>query len=707
MGKAYIAGLHIGSNSRMVVVAKHFPGSGSSDRSPEEEVPTVRKSLEQLKDFELPPFFSVTNAANPESLVDGLLVSHIRYKGFQDNIRATTRPVSLDASALSAIIALPDFTTWRKNSGLIVSDALGSQAVRNFYAQSGENFSPRVVARDAFIAGNDLLYLGNIASDEPDDDNYQSTLGILDFFIQQYKSDPVFAQRVDVAVTRILTQKFRMYDLFTASNVLTADSGLANIGTSQQAMLDVARSAATLINPDPQELSTFLPSAPTQNDRIVFLTDTSSYQQCGGCVPQEAFGAFEFQDTVIKLYGPSGSAQIFANRLNSFPLSEVELMLNGESKENIEPSLERANWIVISLADVSKGQITLLQRFFSERPNLVRDKKVILFSFTAPYYLDATDIIKFTAYYALYSKQPAFIDVAARVLFQQIFPPQGAPVSIPGINYDLITATSPDPTQLIPLAWGEEPQIPLTPTAESTPVTAEPTEIPLYRIGDTIAIRAGPIFDHNQHLVPDGTPVRFTMSTEDESGGILKPIDSETIDGIARASFVISKAGKVQISAASDSALVSEILQFDASNVAAAVTVLVPTVSVTPIIIIPTVNTPVPQNDLISPDGHPRLGVWLISLLALFGGAVLGYWAVSRIITPRWGLRWALCIFVGGLLGYNYLALDMPGAANWIASGGGALGVLFLIFAGEALGALGAWTWMRWLSHERRQQANQ
>lgn len=708
MGKAYIAGLHLGSNSRMVVVAKHFPGSGSSDRSPEEEVPTVRKSLEQLKQIELPPFVAVTSATDPASLVDGLLVSHIRYQGFQGNIRATTRPVSLDASALSDILALPEFATWRTNGGMVVSDALGSQAVRDFYAQSGENFLPRVVARDAFVAGNDLLYLGNIASDDQIDDTYTATLRVLDFFIQEYKNDPAFAQRVDAAVTRILVQKFRMYDLFTTSNVLTAESGLANINTSQQVIFDVARSAATLISPDPQQLNALLPTSPNQNDRIVFLTDASSYPQCAGCVPQEVFGTFAFQDTVERLYGPAGSAQIFVSRLNSFPLSELELMLNGESKENIEPSLERANWIVISLADVSNGQVALLRRFFSERPNLVRDKKVILFSFTAPYYLDATDITKLTAYYALYSKQPAFVDVAARVLFQQLIPLQGAaPVSIPAVEYDLFTATSPDPNQVIPLTSDDE-ESSLTPTVETTPVTMEPTVIPLYRIGDTIKLRAGPIFDHNHHIVPDGTIVRFTMSILDESGGIFKPIEAPTTDGIARASFVIDKAGKVELSAASELAVVSEVLQFDASNVGAAVTVVVPTVSVTPQQIVPTVNSPVPENDLVSPDGHPRIGVWLISLLALFGGAVLAYWAVSRIITPRWGLRWALCIFLGGLLGYNYLALDFPGVADWIASGGGALGVLLLIFVGEAVGMLAAWGWMRWtdLTNKRREQTD-
>lgn len=704
MGKAYIAGVHEGSNSRMVVVAKHFPGSGSSDRAPEEEVATVRKSLEQLKQIELPPFFSVTNAADPASLVDGLLVSHIRYQGFQGNIRATTRPVSLDASALSAIIALPEFSNWRKNGGLVVSDALGSQAVRDFYSQSGENFSPRVVARDAFLAGNELLYLGNLASQDQTEDTYTATLKILDFFTQEYKNDPAFAQRVDAAVTRILTQKFRMYDLFTASNVLTPDVGLTTIGTSQQAMFDVARNAATLVSPDPQELSTLLPAPPNQNDRIVFLTDASSYMQCHGCPPQETFSAFSMQNVVERLYGPAGSAQVFASRLNSFPLSELELMLNGESKENIEPSLERASWIVISLTDVSNGQIALLRRFFAERPNLIRTKQVILFSFTAPYYLDATDISKLTAYYALYSKQPAFVEVAARLLFQQV-PLQGAsPVSIPAVGYDLITATSPDASQLIPLALDGDDNL-LTPTAETTPQqTAQPTEIPLYRIGNTIAVRAGPILDHNHHLVPDGTPVRFTMSTQDESAGILKQIESTTVNGMASASFAIDKPGKVEISAASEPAVVSEVIQFEAGNEGAAVTVVVPQVTVTAEPVLPTLTT-VPQNDLISPDGHPRIGIWLISLLALFGGALLGYWAVSRIITPRWGLRWALCIFLGGLLGYNYLALDLPGAAAWIASSGGALGVLVLIFAGEAVGLLSAWGWMRW-ANEPMSRAN-
>ena len=694
MGRAYISGLHDGSNQRMVVVAKHFPGRGSSDRLPEEEVATVRKSLEQLKQIELPPFFAVTNSSEPSDLADGLLVSHIRYQGFQGNIRATTRPVSFDATALPAILALPEFTTWRANGGLTVSAALGSAAVRDFYSQGTENFSPRVVARDAFNAGNDLLYLGDIKSDEPDGDTYSATLEILRFFAQEYHNDPVFAQRVDAAALRIIAQKLRMYNRFEISNVRTPDLNNSAIGLSQQVMFDVARNAATLVNPDPQELSTLLPAPPSQGDRIVFITDTSTYQQCSVCPVQVGFSVDALQKNVVRLYGQSGSAQILTNRLSSFSLADLGLMLNGETQTDVEASLTRATWVVISLADVNGDQLTLLRRFFAERPNLLRNKNVILFSFTAPYYLDATDTSKLTAYYALYSKQPAFVDVAARLLFQQVSLQGVSPVSIPGLGYDLIIETSPSESQVIPLFLDKQEVT----SSEGETATAAPTEIPLYRIGDSIAVRAGPILDHNNHIVPDGTVARFTMSTRADSSAILRQVDANTVGGYAQATFEIDKPGSVEITVTSEPATLSNKLQFEASNEGVAVTVVVPVVTTTPEPIVPTPTVVVIQNDLITPEGFPRVGVWLLTLLALVGSAGLAYWAVSKIISGRWGLRWALCMFLGGLLGYNYLALDLPGAANWIAEDAGSIGVLILTFGGEILGAGIAWVWLQWFS---------
>src|SRR5690606_30054817 len=146
----------------LAVAARNFPGIGSSDRPVDEEVPTVRRSLDQLKQIELAPFFAVTRdpAGTPAS-ADALLATHIRYQGLQGNIRATTAPLSLDPQALNALLALPELAPWRQSGGLVVSDALGVRSVELFYDDTEREFPHRQVAKDALLAGNDLLYLAD------------------------------------------------------------------------------------------------------------------------------------------------------------------------------------------------------------------------------------------------------------------------------------------------------------------------------------------------------------------------------------------------------------------------------------------------------------------------------------------------------------------------------------------------------------------
>ncbi len=261
LGQAYIRGIHEGSNGKMVVAAKHFPGFGGSDRLPEEEVATVRSSLEQLKQIDLAPFFAVTgNAPDTESMTDALLVSHIRYQGFQGNIRATTRPVSFDPQAFSQLMSLPAFDTWRQNGGVMISDNLGSRAVRRFYDPSGQTFNGPLVARDAFLAGNDLLYLDNFLS-SGDADVYSSYVRTLDFFAQKYREDPAFAQRVDQSVLRILTLKLKLYNsTFSVTSTLPNSDALNTIGFSSRVTFSIAQQAASLISPPLDELNIAIPS---------------------------------------------------------------------------------------------------------------------------------------------------------------------------------------------------------------------------------------------------------------------------------------------------------------------------------------------------------------------------------------------------------------------------------------------------------------
>lgn len=687
MGSAYISGLHSGSRNRLVVIAKHFPGRGSADRPNEQEVATVRKSLEQLKQIELAPFFSVTgSAATQAGTTDGLLVSHIRYQGFQGNIRATTKPVSFDAQALSMILGLQQFASWREKGGVLVSDNLGTHAVRQFYS-SGGTFPARTVARDAFVAGNDVLYLGNIVGSDAQD-NYSTVLEILDSFTQKYREDPAFAQRVDTSVMRILTLKNKLYNSFSVQSVLSPASGLQGLGDAEDVTFEVARHAATLISPDAQDLATLLPNAPQQHDNIVFFTDTSQATQCSTCPVRFGLAVDALQNAVVQLYGPQSGDQTSSFQLSSYSFTDAASYLAGKPPAFLQDDLSQASWVVFSLVDSSQGQAQLLSNFLSQQQDVLRNKHVILFAFGAPYYLDATDISRLTAYYALYSKQPPFVEMAARLLFQELTPSGASPVSIPALSYDLISITAPDPNQIIPLILDLSSSI--TPTGVTTP---EATPVPLFKIGDTIAIRTGVVADHNGQPVPDGTVVHFSMNLTGEGGGILQQADATTTQGVARVSFGLDKPGLLRISATSDPAQVSEVLQLDVSSAGqpAAVTVIVPelTQEVAP----QSPQTPAPAEDeFVTIQGAPRFTAWLLTILILMTGGLFVFLAGSRLEGVRWATRWSLCTLAGGLLVYNYFALRLPGAVD-LAASNGIGGILAFTVLGMLAGWGVGWLW--------------
>jgi beta-N-acetylhexosaminidase len=692
MGRAYVTGLHRGSDGQMFVVAKHFPGVGGADRLPEDEVSTVRKSLEQLKLIELAPFISVTNpAAATDSIVDGLLVSHIRYQGFQGNIRATTRPISFDPQALSQILALPQFLSWYNDGGLLISDNLGVKSVSDFYTSGGGQFSARVAARDAFLAGNDMLYLGNIlSSDAPD--SYTTVTRILDFFTQKYREDPAFAQRVDASAARVIAAKLDLYGSFTLSNIVIDNEDLADLGNAADVTFAVARNSATLVSPDVQDLATVMPVPPQPSDRIVFITDSSSVQQCSQCLPQPQLAVDALESAVLRLYGPQSGSQVEDFRLSSYSLQNLQALLDiPDDNQLFNDELDTADWVVLSVTDASQGQTALISRFFRERPDLLRDKRVILFSFGAPYYFDTTAISKFTAYYALYSKQPQFVDVAARLLFQELTPLGASPVSVSAVGYELISVMAPDPAQIIELSL----DLPPAPVPSNSFLTPEPTPIPLFRIGDTIAIRTSVIKDRNGHSVPDGTVVLFSMLLTGEGSGILQQVESVTTQGVARASFGLDKPGLLEIRVSSEPAVISEALRLDVSQSGAvAVTVVAPELTQS------TASTPEPiveeelEDSYISAQGYPRFASWMAAMFIVLLSTAAMYGIGSQFTNRQSALRWSLGMLLGGLFSYNFLAFGFFGLSNWLM-GAGLSGVVIFVLAGQAMGFVGGWFWSR------------
>ena len=675
MGKAFISGLHEGSDGEMLVIAKHFPGSGSADRSPQEEIVTIRKTLDELKEVELAPFFATTGLIPTTEKADGLLIPHIRYEGFQGNIRPTTRPISLDEKSLSEILSLSPFDEWRVAGGLTLSDDLGSRAIRDFYAPSGEDFFAHLVARDAFLAGNDLLYMGNISSSDTPD-TYATLAKTLDFFTQKYTEDTAFAARVDEALARILMQKFRLYPSFSLFATRPSATGLGEIGQNQEIAFNTAQNAATLLSPNINNLDSVFPSQPALEERIIFITDTQ---------PVSALS-----EAILRLYGAGGGEEVSAKNLSSHSFDDFLVSLTNEEEILFKSNLRRADWVILSLASLEN--IPVLQQLLDENQIALREKKIILFSFTAPYALDPTDIAKLTAYYGLYSHTPPFVDVAARLLFKELTTVGAAPVSISGIGYDLNIVTQASPNQLLTLNLALPQETSPTPEADSA--TPAPTAIPMFDVGDTLAVRTGAILDYNGNLVPDGTIVIFSLTIGGDNG-TQALIETQTSGGIARADFQLDQTGLLDIRISSGEATLSETLRLDISDegIAAAVTIIPPalqeTVEPTPTI----ASTPIPETSPYLDEGKLRFGAWLIALLLWIFGAWIAYLAGKNTKSTRWGLRWALSTLLGGLAAYNYLAIGLLGTEDIVAQGITSL-IIFVLF-GEVLGWLAGWIWMR------------
>ncbi|MFO7537168.1 MAG: glycoside hydrolase family 3 N-terminal domain-containing protein [Chloroflexota bacterium] len=727
MGRAYTAGVHTGSNGRLAVIAKHFPGNGGSDRLINEEVPTVRKSLEQLKQIELAPFFAVTGQAEAaDEVVDGLLSTHIRYQGFQGNIRATTAPVSFDPQALTSLMQLAEFSQWRQDGGLLVSDSLGARAVARFYDDTEQEFPHRRIAKDAFLAGNDLLFMDEFAlsgsSYETELANIRDTI---DWFEERYETDPTFQQRVDTAVLQILQLKLRLYDGdFSPENVLADTNALSLLQQNRPALFDVAQTAITLISPSQAELGERMASPPAAGDNIVIFTDVRLAQQCNRCSPEPLIAVNELEERILALYGPSASGQVQPRQITSYSFADLAEFLaagsdpivwppldptppppgddsveDGEeavesetadsSPALVEPtptpppptaffvqkSLAEADWIIFATLDKTSSSQPLSQ-FLAQRTDLLRNSKSIVFAYHAPYYLDTTEISKLTAYYGIYSKADAFIDASVRALFQELPLAGAAPVDVDGIGYNLFRQTQPDPQQVIELyITGSEGE-------RQSPPREQPLDV---SVGDTLRLQTGVIRDRNGHPVPNGTIVQFIQ--RDRIQGLVSIIEEvSTRQGIAQLDYVLEARtgpGQFRITAVAGEATQSQEVDIfieGAAQVAILTPEPTPTPTPTPTAVPPTplptpqpTATPTipPPQEEVGPPPEPGINILLSDfwmLLSLLGGLTMTFtvglfFTRTRPVPLAQQLSWLLWGIVGGLLLYNYYLLGLPGTA--------------------------------------------
>lgn len=359
----------------------------------------------------------------------------------------------------------------------------------------------------------------------------------------------------------------------------------------------------------------------------------------------------------------------------------------------MEVPINAADWLIFSVLDGNEEVFgaNALKLLLDKRPDLAQSKKLIVFAHDIPYLLDATDISKIDALYAIYDSGRSFVDMSARLLFQELAAPGASPVNVPGIGYDLIQATSPDPLQVISLfAY-----------LEGGPAQ----ETPGFSVGDIVRIETGVVVDSNGTHVPDGTVVQFNITHSGESA-YTTSVESTTEKGIAGTPLTLDRTGLFSITVQSDPAQISEILQLNVQqDILAQATVisptLIPTTAVEPTLT-PEFATATPESEEEVPDSGDTEAPKTVGAVHFFFGLIAvvvvgssGYVAASRFSDAReYRFRCTLLPVIGALIGYNVIALSLPGT-NQILSLTGVYSGLIVGLIGGIIGLIIALYWCR------------
>ncbi len=684
MGQAYVRGLRSGSNDRLAAILRHFPGQGSLD----DDSYTIDRSLDDLKKIDLMPFFRLMQLppGKARPLADAVLTTNVRYRGFSGNIRERTRPISIDSDALQALLGLPEVKAWRDAGGLMIGDALGSSMVRGYYSMTASSsISITQAALESFQAGNDVLILRNLSDNAAEEAS--ATREVIHFFRQKYSTDPTFQARVDSAVQRILRLKYRLYPNYDFAKVVVPFTDPKVVGGGGAMTQQTANDALTLLYPAPDKLTA---AQPQPEDVFLIATDDRVIQDCRTCVPRVTLGSEQLGQAISRAYG------VATENITSTTFSELKAFVTGvQGARDLAPDFERANWIVFAMQSLDPNVpfADAVRELIARRPDLLTGKRVVGFIFGPPQGYTLSEMSRFTALYAEYSKTRAFIDVAVRALSGEATLRGRSPINLEALGYDLTSQTEPDPNQVIQLFIGEE-------AVEGQPTPAPPN----LHVGDSMKLRTSTVLDRNGHPVPDGTLVRFNFQYDGDTAPTTQ--DAVTQNGVAKTEYVLNKTGRLLIRATSEPALSSITLQITISEGGAIVATLIPTPTptVTPL---PTATrtprptltvtpTPVPSFMETLLREKPKHAQWSELLLALIGSALIGsgsYWYMRRQNGRDdvfHALRVGLWSAMGGLIAYVLFGLGLPGAA-WLRLTFGAWAAMLVAILGGAIPLIYLW----------------
>jgi beta-N-acetylhexosaminidase len=175
---AFIRGAH---QSRLLVMAKHFPGNGDTSIDSHRALASIDSSLAHLQEIELPPF----RAAISEG-VDAILLARARVPALEPDPRKIT---TISSYIINGV--LKDELGFK---GLVVTDALEMRGITELYGSTKDSPTSRA-AVDAVKAGCDVIMI-------PTDLD-----GDFHAIVDAVKNGQISETRIDDSVRKILEMK--------------------------------------------------------------------------------------------------------------------------------------------------------------------------------------------------------------------------------------------------------------------------------------------------------------------------------------------------------------------------------------------------------------------------------------------------------------------------------------------------------------------
>ncbi len=189
--ESFLKGLH---SQNIMGTAKHFPGHGDTSKDSHFELPTVNKTLSELKQLELKPFKKLIDVG-----IDLIMTAHIELPQIEEKTVISEKdglqiylPATLSKKILTNLLRKK-----LKFEGVIVTDAMDMKAI-------SDNFGAYNAVKMAIIAGADIVCMPVTLRCSDDEKKLESLFA---YIKKAVKDGEITEEQINKSVERILKLK--------------------------------------------------------------------------------------------------------------------------------------------------------------------------------------------------------------------------------------------------------------------------------------------------------------------------------------------------------------------------------------------------------------------------------------------------------------------------------------------------------------------